>query len=105
MTIHPERLFPAEVGAQKIAKTLYERMRTLLNFSPHAVFLSTDCYSALWILRLFRHYRKPTTHPTFTSVELSYIYQGAAMETDAYFLALPILRLLAPGLKKVEFTA
>jgi glucuronate isomerase len=35
MLIHPDRLFPAESSTRKIAKTLYERVRTLPIFSPH----------------------------------------------------------------------
>jgi glucuronate isomerase len=35
MLIHPDRLFPAELGTRKIAKTLYEYVRTLPIISPH----------------------------------------------------------------------
>jgi len=35
MLIHPDRLFPAEPGTRKIARTLYERVRTLPLVSPH----------------------------------------------------------------------
>jgi glucuronate isomerase len=35
MLIHPDRLFPAEPTTRKIAKTLYERVRTLPIVSPH----------------------------------------------------------------------
>src|SRR5271157_6619870 len=35
MLIHPDRLFPAEPNARKIAKTLYEQVRTLPIVSPH----------------------------------------------------------------------
>jgi len=35
MLIHPDRLFPAEPGTRKIARTLYERVRKLPIVSPH----------------------------------------------------------------------
>ena len=35
MLIHPDRLFPAEPSARKMAKTLYEHVRTLPIVSPH----------------------------------------------------------------------
>src|SRR5258707_11983217 len=35
MLIHPDRLFPAEPSTRKIAKTLYEYVRTLPIVSPH----------------------------------------------------------------------
>jgi glucuronate isomerase len=35
MLIHPDRLFPAEPGTRKIARTLYEHVRTLPLVSPH----------------------------------------------------------------------
>jgi glucuronate isomerase len=35
MLIHPDRLFPAEPGTRKIARTLYERLRSLPIVSPH----------------------------------------------------------------------
>jgi glucuronate isomerase len=35
MLIHPDRLFPAEPGTRKIARTLYEHVRTLPIVSPH----------------------------------------------------------------------
>ncbi len=35
MLIHQDRLFPAEPGARKIARTLYEQVRTLPIISPH----------------------------------------------------------------------
>ena len=35
MLIHPDRLFPADPGARKIAKTLHEHVRTLPIISPH----------------------------------------------------------------------
>ncbi len=35
MLIHPDRLFPADPGARKIAKTLYEHVRRLPIISPH----------------------------------------------------------------------
>ena len=35
MLIHPDRLFPADPGARKIAKTLYEHVQTLPIISPH----------------------------------------------------------------------
>src|SRR5271170_8021670 len=35
MLIHPDRLFPAEPSARKIARTLYEHVRTLPIVSPH----------------------------------------------------------------------
>ncbi len=35
MPIHPDRLFPAEAGTRKIAKTLYEQVRMLPIVSPH----------------------------------------------------------------------
>jgi glucuronate isomerase len=35
MLIHPDRLFPAEPGARDIARTLYQRVRTLPIISPH----------------------------------------------------------------------
>jgi glucuronate isomerase len=35
MLIHPDRLFPAESGTRKIARTLYEHVRTLPLVSPH----------------------------------------------------------------------
>jgi glucuronate isomerase len=35
MLIHPDRLFPAEPGTRKIARTLYEQVRTLPIVSPH----------------------------------------------------------------------
>jgi glucuronate isomerase len=35
MLIHPDRLFPAEPGARKIARTLYESVRSLPILSPH----------------------------------------------------------------------
>ena len=35
MLIHPDRLFPAEPGTRTIARTLYERVRTLAIISPH----------------------------------------------------------------------
>src|SRR5258708_19717001 len=35
MLIHPDRLFPAEPSTQKIARTLYEHVRTLPLISPH----------------------------------------------------------------------
>jgi len=35
MLIHPDRLFPAEPGTRKIARTLYEHVRTLPLISPH----------------------------------------------------------------------
>ena len=35
MPIHPDRLFPAEAGTRKIAKALYEQVRTLPIVSPH----------------------------------------------------------------------
>lgn len=35
MLIHPDRLFPADPGTQKIARTLYEQVRILPIVSPH----------------------------------------------------------------------
>jgi glucuronate isomerase len=35
MPIHPDRLFPAEASTRKIARTLYEQVRTLPIVSPH----------------------------------------------------------------------
>jgi len=35
MLIHPDRLFPAEPGTQRIARTLYEQVRILPIISPH----------------------------------------------------------------------
>jgi glucuronate isomerase len=35
MLIHPDRLFPAEPGTRKIARTLFESVRTLPIVSPH----------------------------------------------------------------------
>ncbi len=35
MLIHPDRLFPPEPGTRKIARKLYERVRTLPILSPH----------------------------------------------------------------------
>ncbi len=35
MSIHPDRLFPAEANTRKIAKTLYKQVRTLPIISPH----------------------------------------------------------------------
>ena len=35
MLIHPDRLFPAEPSTRKIARTLYESVRTLPIVSPH----------------------------------------------------------------------
>jgi glucuronate isomerase len=35
MLIHPDRLFPAEASTRKIARTLYESVRTLPIVSPH----------------------------------------------------------------------
>jgi glucuronate isomerase len=35
MLIHPDRLFPAEPGTRKIARTIYESVRTLPIVSPH----------------------------------------------------------------------
>jgi glucuronate isomerase len=35
MLIHPDRLFPAEPGTRRIARTLYEHVRTLPVISPH----------------------------------------------------------------------
>jgi glucuronate isomerase len=35
MLIHPDRLFPAEPGVRKVARTLYEHVRTLPLVSPH----------------------------------------------------------------------
>ena len=35
MLIHPDRLFPADPGTREIARTLYERVRTLPIVSPH----------------------------------------------------------------------
>ena len=35
MLIHPDRLFPAEPSTRKIARTLYEHVRTLPLISPH----------------------------------------------------------------------
>lgn len=35
MPIHPDRLFPAEADSRKIAKALYEQVRTLPIISPH----------------------------------------------------------------------
>ena len=35
MLIHPDRLFPAELGTRQIAKTLYESVRGLPIVSPH----------------------------------------------------------------------
>jgi len=35
MPIHPDRFFPAEANTRKIAKTLYEQVRTLPIISPH----------------------------------------------------------------------
>jgi glucuronate isomerase len=35
MLIHPDRLFPAEPGTRKIARTLYEHVRSLPIISPH----------------------------------------------------------------------
>ncbi len=35
MLIHPDRLFPAEPGTRKIARALYEQVRTLPIVSPH----------------------------------------------------------------------
>src|SRR5579863_9416598 len=35
MLIHPDRLFPAEPATRKIARTLYEHVRTLPILSPH----------------------------------------------------------------------
>ena len=35
MLIHPDRLFPAEASTRKIARTLYEEVRTLPIVSPH----------------------------------------------------------------------
>jgi glucuronate isomerase len=35
MLIHPDRLFPADPGTRRIARTLYEHVRTLPIISPH----------------------------------------------------------------------
>src|SRR5260370_42184360 len=35
MLIYPDRLFPAEPGTRKIARTLYERVRKVPIISPH----------------------------------------------------------------------
>src|ERR1022692_5063151 len=35
MLIHPDRLFPPEPGTRKIARTLYEHVRTMPLISPH----------------------------------------------------------------------
>src|ERR1022692_4530335 len=35
MLIHPDRLFPAEPGARRIARRLYEQVRSLPIVSPH----------------------------------------------------------------------
>jgi glucuronate isomerase len=35
MLIHPDRLFPAEPGTRKVARALYEQVRTLPIVSPH----------------------------------------------------------------------
>src|ERR1700752_235515 len=35
MLIHPDRLFPAEPGTRRIARTLYEQVRILPIISPH----------------------------------------------------------------------
>jgi glucuronate isomerase len=35
MLIHPDRLFPADPGTRRIARTLYEHVRTLPVISPH----------------------------------------------------------------------
>ena len=35
MLIHPDRLFPPELGTRRIARTLYEEVRTLPILSPH----------------------------------------------------------------------
>src|SRR3974390_2772967 len=35
MLIHPDRLFPAEPGVRKVARSLYERVQTLPIISPH----------------------------------------------------------------------
>ena len=35
MLIHPDRLFPAEPGTRRIARTLYEQVRSLPIISPH----------------------------------------------------------------------
>ena len=52
MLIHPDRLFPAEPGTRKIARELYEQVRTLPLVSPHG---HTD---AAWFAR-----NEPFTDP------------------------------------------
>jgi MFS transporter, ACS family, hexuronate transporter len=51
-----------------------------LRYGWHAAFLTTGLFSALWILWWFRHYRKPTDHPTLAAAELRHIYQEAAAD-------------------------
>jgi len=51
-----------------------------LRYGWHAAFLTTGCFSALWILWWLRNYRTPTDHPTLTGTELRHIYKEAAMD-------------------------
>jgi len=62
-----------------------------MRFGWHIAFLTTGLFSALWILWWYRNFRKPTDHPSLTTVELQHIYQEAAAEMGP---ALPWHRLL-----------
>src|SRR5258708_20901154 len=102
MLIHPDRLFPAEPGTRKIARILYEHVRTLPLISPHGhtnaawfarnesfpdpaklfVNPATKFFRILYIKGSSREYpdmRRPrgakvpeNTGPTFPSIHISF---------------------------------
>src|SRR5208337_1962407 len=61
-----------------------------LRFGWRAAFLTTGLFSMLWIAWWLKNYRKPSEHPTLTSVELRYIYreEDAQIEPDIPWLKL-----------------
>jgi MFS transporter, ACS family, hexuronate transporter len=100
MLIHPDRLFPAEPGAEwfpqnerSLATGIFNSgtnigamlapaivPRVTLRWGWHAAFLTTGLFSVLWILWWFRYYRRPDNQPTLTEAELQHIYQQTAVE-------------------------
>jgi hypothetical protein len=91
MLIHPDRLLPAEPSTRKIAKTLYEHVRTLpigMGGMAGSVGSALFAFFAGHALQLTQSYK------SFFSIA-----------AGACLLALIILCVLAPGLRKVELTA
>jgi ACS family hexuronate transporter-like MFS transporter len=50
-----------------------------LHFGWRAAFLTTGCFSAIWIGWWWKNYRRPADHPTLTGEELRHIYSEAAV--------------------------